>query len=48
MRAGKLFPRPARVSVRFGKPVQPGAMTYEEIAAKLRENVVALLEDHRT
>ncbi len=44
MRPGKLFPRPAKVSVTFGKPIQPGDLGYEEIVKKLYDEVSGLLK----
>lgn len=44
MRPGKLFPRPGKVGVSFGKPIYPGEMEYEEIVKQLRDDVVDLLE----
>jgi long-chain acyl-CoA synthetase len=40
---GKRFPRPAKVSVTFGKPIHPGDMDYDGIVKKLYEEVVNLL-----
>ena len=45
MRAGKLFPRPARVGVTIGKPVFPGDRTYDEIVQALHRDVGHLLND---
>ncbi len=39
---GKAFPRPAKVRITFGKPVQPGAQNYESIVKKLSEEVTRL------
>lgn len=44
MRPGRLFPRPAKVSVTFGKPLLPGEMGYEEIAKELYKEVAGMLE----
>jgi long-chain acyl-CoA synthetase len=44
MRPGQLYPRPSKVSVTFGKPLQPGDMAYEEITRELYEKVVEMLE----
>jgi len=41
--AGVKFPRPAKVSVTFGKPIYPGDMDYDGIVKTLREEVVKLL-----
>jgi long-chain acyl-CoA synthetase len=43
MRAGKLFPRPAKVTVSIGKPVLPGDRSYDEIVTALHEDVQKLL-----
>jgi long-chain acyl-CoA synthetase len=43
MRPGKLFPRPGKVTITFGKPLQPGDLSYEEITKKLYGEVVTLL-----
>jgi long-chain acyl-CoA synthetase len=40
---GKKVPRPARVTVTFGKPVYPDGREYDEIVAKLYDEVVKLL-----
>lgn len=42
MPPGAGFPRPAKVSISFGEAVYPDGMTYEEIVAKLREDVARL------
>jgi long-chain acyl-CoA synthetase len=47
MRPGKLFPRPAKVGVSFGKPVYPGDMAYEDITRTVHEEVRKLLEQGR-
>ncbi|MDH4162216.1 MAG: AMP-binding protein [Nitrospirota bacterium] len=44
LRPGSNVPRPARVSVTFGKPLYPGEMGYEEIVKRLYGEVVELLE----
>jgi len=44
---GKRFPRPARVSVSFGKPIHPGDMDYDGIVKKLYEEVAGLLGEGR-
>ncbi|HSQ78719.1 MAG TPA: 1-acyl-sn-glycerol-3-phosphate acyltransferase, partial [Nitrospirota bacterium] len=41
--AGKKFPRPAKISVSFGKPIYPGGMDYDGIVKKLYKEVVGLL-----
>ncbi len=41
---GRLFPRPARISVSFGKPVYPGGKDYDEIVKTLYGEVVKMLE----
>ena len=45
MPAGRTLPRPAKVSVTFGKPVYPEGMDYDEIVKELYQEVVKLLED---
>lgn len=42
MPPGKSLPRPAKVSISFGRPIYPEGMTYEEIVAKLRKEVSRL------
>ena len=44
MASGKLFPRPAKVTVSIGKPVHPGEKDYGEIVRSLREEVAILLK----
>ncbi len=44
---GKKFPRPARVSVTFGKPIHPGDRDYDGIVKRLHEEVVELLGERR-
>ncbi len=44
MRAGKLIPRPGRVTVAFGKPVLPGEKEYDEIVQELYGKVVEMLD----
>ena len=39
---GKAFPRPAKVRITFGKPIQPGDQDYESIVKKLSEEVARL------
>jgi long-chain acyl-CoA synthetase len=41
---GKRFPRPARISVTFGKPIAPADMDYDGIVKKLYQEVVGLLK----
>jgi long-chain acyl-CoA synthetase len=41
--AGKNFPRPAKVSVSFGKPIYPGDSDYDGIVKRLYDEVVKLL-----
>jgi len=45
LRVGGKFPKPAKVSVTFGKPVYPEGMDYDEIVKKLYDEVVKLLEE---
>jgi long-chain acyl-CoA synthetase len=42
--SGRTIPRPARVSVRIGKPIAPGGREYDAIVSELYRDVVALLE----
>ena len=44
MPTGTLLPKPGKVSVIIGKPLYPGGMDYDEIAKRLREEVVKLME----
>jgi long-chain acyl-CoA synthetase len=44
MASGKLFPRPAKVTVSIGKPLYPGDKDYDEIVKRLYEEVVKLLK----
>ena len=44
MRPGVLIPRPAKVSVTFGRPVRPDGLTYEQIVKGLHEEVARLRE----
>jgi long-chain acyl-CoA synthetase len=44
MASGKLFPRPAKITVSIGKPVHPGEKDYDEIVRSLYEEVVELLK----
>jgi long-chain acyl-CoA synthetase len=43
MRPGRLFPRPGKVTVTFGKPLSPEGLTYEQIVQRLHAEVVGLL-----
>ncbi len=47
MPSGKYFPKPAKVRVSFGKPIDPGNMDYDEIVKRLYEEVVGLLGEGR-
>jgi long-chain acyl-CoA synthetase len=47
MKAGKLLPRPAKVSVAFGRPVHPAGLSYEEITRKLFGEVSGMLGRQR-
>ncbi len=42
--AGRRLPKPAKITVSFGKPVSPGDGDYDEIVKKLYQEVVKLLE----
>jgi hypothetical protein len=44
MASGKLFPRPAKVTISIGKPIHPGEKDYDEIVRNLYEQVVKLLK----
>jgi long-chain acyl-CoA synthetase len=46
--SGRLFPRPARISVSFGKPIHPGGKDYDEIVKTLYGEVVGLLDAMKT
>lgn len=43
----KSFPRPAKVSISFGKPIHPDTMDYDEIVKRLREGVVKMMGEGR-
>jgi long-chain acyl-CoA synthetase len=45
---GRWFPKPARISVTFGKPVHPGGKDYDEIVKALYGEVVGLLDAMKT
>ncbi len=45
---GRLFPRPSKVMVSFGKPVHPGGRDYDEIVKTLYGDVVKMLEGQRS
>lgn len=47
MPAGRLFPRPARVRVSFGNPIQPAGRDYDEIVKALYAEVVKMLEGRK-
>ncbi len=42
---GRRLPRPAKVSVSFGKPIYPEGKEYDEIVKELYREVVMMLED---
>jgi long-chain acyl-CoA synthetase len=44
---GKRLPRPSKIHVSFGKPIRPEDLDYDGIVKKLREEVVAMLEENR-
>jgi long-chain acyl-CoA synthetase len=46
--SGKMLPKPARISVSFGKPIHPGGKDYDEIVKTLYGEVVGLLDAMRT
>ncbi|RRS31720.1 MAG: hypothetical protein P794_03415 [Epsilonproteobacteria bacterium (ex Lamellibrachia satsuma)] len=37
--AGKLFPRPSRVVIKYLKPIYPKGLSYDELAAKVKEAI---------
>jgi long-chain acyl-CoA synthetase len=41
---GRLFPKPSKVTVSFGKPVHPGGRDYDEIVKTLYGDVVKMME----
>ncbi len=43
----RMFPRPAKVNVSFGKPIHPKEMDYDEIVKRLRQEVVMMLGESR-
>ncbi len=45
--SGKRMPRPEKIRVSFGKPLHPGSMDCEEIAKKLRDDVMTMLAEDR-
>ncbi len=46
--SGRLFPKPSKVSVSFGKPVLPGGKDYDEIVNTLYGEVVKMLERQKS
>lgn len=44
---GKLFPKPSKVSVSFGRAIYPEGKDYDEIVKTLRGEVVKMLENSR-
>jgi len=46
--SGRRFPKPSRVRVSFGKPIQPGGKDYDEIVKTLYGEVVSLLDAMKT
>jgi long-chain acyl-CoA synthetase len=46
--SGRLFPKPARISVSFGKSIHPGGKDYDEIVKTLYGEVVGLLDAMRS
>jgi long-chain acyl-CoA synthetase len=48
MPTGRWFPKPARISVTFGKPIHPGGKDYDEIVKTLYGEVVGLLDARKT
>jgi long-chain acyl-CoA synthetase len=43
----RMFPRPAKVSVSFGKPIYPKETDYDEIVKRLRQEVLMMLGESR-
>jgi long-chain acyl-CoA synthetase len=48
MPTGRWFPKPARISVTFGKPVHPGGRDYDEIVKTLQVEMVKMLEGQKS
>jgi long-chain acyl-CoA synthetase len=46
--SGRWFPKPAKISVTFGKPIHPGSRDYDEIVKTVRGEVVKLLEGQKS
>jgi long-chain acyl-CoA synthetase len=44
---GKRFPRPAKVTVTFGRQIHPGDMNYDTLVKKLNDEVVGLFQKRR-
>ncbi len=44
---GMKFPRPAKITVTFGRPISPEGLDYEGIVKKLYEEVVKLMGEDR-
>jgi long-chain acyl-CoA synthetase len=47
MPSGKLFPRPGRAKITFGRPVVPGDKDYDAIVKELHEEVEKMLEENK-
>lgn len=47
LRAGSYVPRPAKVSITFGKPLHPGNKNYDDIVKELYGEVVKMLGEGR-
>ncbi len=45
--AGRRFPRPAKLDIFIGKPIDPAGLDYDGIVDTLREKVVELIEQNR-
>lgn len=39
LRAGQLFPRPAKIKVKYLEPIEPDNLSYEELTQKVREMI---------
>jgi long-chain acyl-CoA synthetase len=46
MKAGKLFPRPAKVRVEYLPPVYPDGLTYEEINVQVKAVIAKAMQKH--
>ena len=46
--SGRLFPKPSKITVSFGKPVHPSGRDYDEIVKTLYGDVVKMLEGQKS